>query len=319
MRTVPKVCVVMSLYNSGKYLREAIDSVLCQTLSDFEFIIIDDGSKDKGADVVRSYDDKRIRLIVQENAGLATALNRAIKLATSTFIARMDPDDICFPERLLRQYEYLQGHPEIMVVGSSAICIDEKGEELPMVSMKKHFEVGALSVPESPCIHPSVMFCRSAFEKAGGYSDKMRYGGEDAVLFNRILAFGEIANIPEALLYYRLSSSSMSQKSKRFNVLLRKVVCKEVEAELISVSEWADLAQEYSVPRSGESAYYLYVAKLFLNTNGNSATARGYLFKALHHCVWSLDAWMFLASSYVPMRWRTIVRPYFKVLKSRLR
>ena len=104
----PTVSVVMSLYNSQKYLREAIESVLCQTLSDFEFIIIDDGSKDDSADIVRSYNDVRIRLISQENLGLAAALNRGIQLAKSKLIARMDPDDICFPDRLLKQFEYLQ-------------------------------------------------------------------------------------------------------------------------------------------------------------------------------------------------------------------
>ncbi len=321
MKTTPKISIVMSLYNSGKYLREAIDSVLSQTLSDFEFIIIDDGSSDNGAAIVRSYDDSRIRLIIQENSGLAAALNKAIQLAKSKLIARMDPDDICFPERLSKQCEYLEQYPEVMALGSAAICIDLNGEVLPLISMKKHFEIGDQPMPESPCIHPSVIFRRSAFDKAGGYWNEMRFGGEDAVLFNEILSFGAIDNLPDPLIYYRLSPSSLSQKSKKFNAILREIIWNKVKGNQIEANGWVGLEQEYRSSERGDSAYHLYIAKLFLGAKGVGVNvkAREHLIKALQSNRSSLITWVYLASSYMPPAWRAILHSYFISYRSKVR
>jgi glycosyltransferase involved in cell wall biosynthesis len=316
INVAPKVSVVMSLYNSRKYLREAIDSVLCQTLSDFEFIIIDDGSKDDSANIVQSYNDARINLISQDNSGLAAALNRGVRLAKGALIARMDPDDICFPERLEKQYEYLHQHPGTMVVGSAARCINENGEELPIISMKMNFDVGELAIPESPCIHPTVMFRRSAFEKAGGYCGEMRYGGEDAVLFNKILSFGVIANLSDVLMYYRLSSSSMSQKSKAFNILLREVVLKKVRGNFIDADQWERLAQEYqnSSSKKRMCSLHFYIAKLFLGTDRDDGCfkARQHLLMALRSSPCSLNIWAYVISSYMPLAWRLSLNSYLK-------
>jgi len=122
-----KISVVMSVYNGEKYLREAIDSILSQTFHDFEFIIIDDGSNDGSAEVVRSYTDSRIRFVQQENRGLAAALNRGVLLARSGLIARMDQDDISMPDRFEKQYEYLQKHKEVVALGAAAVWIDVNG------------------------------------------------------------------------------------------------------------------------------------------------------------------------------------------------
>lgn len=321
MSPPPKISVVMSLYNSSKYLREAIDSVLNQTLSDFEFIIIDDGSSDNGTDIVQSYDDSRVRLIIQENAGLAAALNRAIQSSKSNLIARMDPDDICFPERLSKQYDYLQQHQEIMVLGSGARCIDENGDVLPVVTMKKHFDIGDQPMPESPCIHPSVIFRRSSYEKAGGYCNEMRFGGEDAVLFNKILSFGAIDNLSDELLYYRLSASSLSQKSKKFNSLLRKIVCKKVKGELLSTNEWDSLSKEYRHSKGDKSAYHLYIAKLFLGAkeSGANTKARHHLLMGLCHKPFLLSAWVYIASTYLPSSWWRLFYNYYKKYQNKLR
>ncbi len=180
----------------------------------------------------------------------------------------MDPDDICFPERLSKQCEYLEQYPEVMALGSAAICIDLNGEVLPLISMKKHFEIGDQPMPESPCIHPSVIFRRSAFDKAGGYWNEMRFGGEDAVLFNEILSFGAIDNLPDPLIYYRLSPSSLSQKSKKFNAILREIIWNKVKGNQIEANGWVGLEQEYRSSERGDSAYHLYIAKLFLGAKG---------------------------------------------------
>jgi len=310
--SAPRVSVIMSLYNSEKFLTEAIESVLAQTFSDFESIIIDDGSKDSSADIVESYQDSRIRLFHQKNSGLPAALNRAITEARSDIIARMDPDDVCLPGRLASQYEYLIEHPEVALVGSGATCVDEFGETLTHITMTPLFSSGEVSLPESPCIHPSVMFRRSAYEKAGGYPEIMRYGGEDAVLFNRILISGAVANLPEPLIMYRLSHTSMSHKSRRFNRLLRQLIRKEVFSEQVDEKELQQLSQEYRRSGSGRFGYQLYVGKLFLNSDDREEKARDYLINALKESPFSLHAWLCLLSSYMPFRWRLSLRSFLK-------
>lgn len=308
----PRVSVVMSLYNSKKYLVEAIDSVLNQTFSQFELIIVDDGSSDSGVDIVNSYSDPRILLITQKNRGLPAALNKAIEVARSDMIARMDPDDICLPERLIRQYDYLQQHPESVIVGSAATCIDEHGDRLADIKMTPFHGVGAVVLPESPCIHPSVMFRCSAFEKAGRYPEKMRCGGEDAVLFNRMISYGSIVNLPEPLILYRLHHSSMSHKSKRFNFLLRQLVIKEALEEPISTIERQQLMEEYRCSGSGQFGYHLYVGKLLLASEGDDGRVRSHLIKALQATPLSLHVLLYLLASYMPLAWRTALRSYLK-------
>jgi len=311
----PLVSVVMSLYNSERYLTEAMDSILAQTFTDFEFIIIDDGSKDRGADIVRSYEDPRIRCFWQENAGLPAALNFAVRNAQADVVARMDPDDICMPDRLAKQYNYLMHHPDVVIVGSNATCIDDTGNKLEDVQMRPFYATGEFSLPESPCVHPSVIFRRSAFERAGGYPERMRYGGEDAVLFNKMMTFGAISNIPEPLISYRLSHSSMSHKSREFNRLLREMVLKEVSGEAISNEDWQILADAYKHSASGHYGYYLYIGKLFLTSSGKESIARTYIIKALRNSPLSLHAWMCLAGSFIPEAWRAPIRSYLKNLK----
>ena len=122
---MPKVSVVMSVFNQEKYLPIAIESILNQTYTDFEFIIVNDGSNDSSNDIILGYKDKRIILIEQENTGLPVALNLAISKTKGDFIARMDSDDISHPSRLKKQLEHLKQNPEMDLIGSSVRIIDE--------------------------------------------------------------------------------------------------------------------------------------------------------------------------------------------------
>jgi len=114
-----QVTIIMPVYNGEVYLREAIDSILDQTLTDFEFLILNDGSSDHSVDIVRSYDDPRIRLVENEaNLGVVQTLNRGLDLANGTFIARMDCDDRSLRDRLARQVAFLDDHPEVGICGT---------------------------------------------------------------------------------------------------------------------------------------------------------------------------------------------------------
>ncbi|HAS7841575.1 TPA: glycosyltransferase family 2 protein, partial [Vibrio cholerae] len=116
----PKISVVMSVYNGEKYLGEAIDSILKQTFSDFEFIIINDGSTDKTLEIIKSYmkKDDRIVLVSRENKGLIVSLNEGLDLAKGQYIARMDADDISIKSRFEKQIEFLDSNPDIGVCGT---------------------------------------------------------------------------------------------------------------------------------------------------------------------------------------------------------
>jgi len=125
----PKVTVLMPVYNGERYLNEAVDSILGQTFTDFEFLIIDDASTDKTPEILRSYDDPRIRVVTnEENLGLSKSLNKGLALARGEFIARMDADDVSYPYRLQVQHEFMTQHPGAGVIGSWAEYIDRKGE-----------------------------------------------------------------------------------------------------------------------------------------------------------------------------------------------
>jgi hypothetical protein len=136
----------------------------------------------------------------------------------------------------------------------------------------------------------------------------MRFGGEDAVLFNKMLMFGAIANISEPLLYYRLTPTSMSQKSREFNKLLRIRVSQEVYGECICEDEKQALALAYKHPSGGDFGYYLYVGKLFLMHKKSAARARHYLLEALKRNMLSIHVWLCLFSSFIPLSWRDALR-----------
>ena len=128
---MPKVTVLMSVYNGEKHLREAIDSILNQTFGDFEFLIINDGSTDRTADILQSYQDSRIKIIHNEkNIGLTKSLNKGLKLAKGEYLARMDADDISYPNRLEVQYEYMEKNPNVGIVGSWNDVIDDIGNTI---------------------------------------------------------------------------------------------------------------------------------------------------------------------------------------------
>lgn len=120
---MPKISVIMPAYNAERYIREAIDSILRQTWSDFELIIIDDGSTDSTAAIIAEYTDNRIRFCPNaQNMGVAATLNRGLELACGAYIARMDADDISLPERFAKQAAYLDAHPDVTVCEQRSSC-----------------------------------------------------------------------------------------------------------------------------------------------------------------------------------------------------
>lgn len=205
----PPITVLMPVFNGEKYLGQAVESILDQTFSGFELLIIDDCSSDRSFDMIRSYRDSRIRLVQNNsNMGLIGTLNKGIELAAGSFIARMDQDDISMPERLGKQIAFMETHTEVAVCGCWAIEIDENGNRLG----KRETPVGRRMAKDywrpSPIIHPSA-FMRTAIARRYTY-DKDFIDAEDYELWLRIARDHRIDNIPEYLLYYRMNSSSIT-------------------------------------------------------------------------------------------------------------
>ena len=202
----PLVSVVMPVYNGEKFLSEAIESVLAQTFADFEFIIVDDGSSDRSAQIVRSYakSETRIRFIQQErNLGHADARNRGHELATGEYIAVMDCDDICLPRRLETQIDFLRRNPAIGALGAGAQAVAEDRRPLFKFDLPEEHALIALNLfVGSFLIHPTVMMRRETLESVGGYESSRRTA-VDTELWSRLIWRTRFANLPEQLLLYR--------------------------------------------------------------------------------------------------------------------
>lgn len=210
---MPRVSVLMSVFNGARYLRESVESIVSQTYADFEFIIVDDGSTDDSAQVLRSYQDPRIQVIFQNNCGLAAALNRGLAQARGEFVARQDQDDVSLPDRLASQVRYLDRKRDVALVGTGAQLVSADGS-LRQISRQLTDSVllrWALLFC-NPFIHSSVMIRRQALEEVGKYTtDPQRQPPEDYELWSRIALRWNVVNLPEPFLRYREVPGSMSR------------------------------------------------------------------------------------------------------------
>ncbi|MDQ3392690.1 MAG: glycosyltransferase [Bacteroidota bacterium] len=217
------VTVLMPVYNGEKYLREAIDSVLCQTYKEFEFLIINDGSSDGSLDIINSYNDPRIRLISNEkNIQLIATLNLGLKLAKGKYIARMDCDDVSYPERLQEQVNFMDTNPEIGISGTWYIRSDNNQLNQRPVS---HEEIKVFLIKGAAILHPTAIFRKELFDKHQLRFKSEYIHAEDYELWVRASALFKLANIPKPLLQYRKHPKQVSQSySKEQKETTRKIM-----------------------------------------------------------------------------------------------
>lgn len=203
----PKISIVMAAYNEEHHIARALDSLVAQTFVDWELIVINDGSTDATADIIRRYADNDSRIILvsnETNLQLSASLNKAIGLARADIVARADADDMNVPERLAKQYSYLQAHEEIDVLGTGAYLLDQTGTRVnTFCHPQTHAELKALPFLKIQFFHPSVMMRRRFFDMAGLY-DPRYPNAEDKEMWLRGLGAGcSYANLPEPLIEYR--------------------------------------------------------------------------------------------------------------------
>jgi glycosyltransferase involved in cell wall biosynthesis len=209
----PMISVLMPVYNAKRYVAEAVDSILGQTFRDFEFLIVDDGSTDGSLAILKRYaaHDARIRLWSGPNAGYVPRLNEMLALARGELIARMDADDVSFPDRFVRQVEFLRDHPDVDVVGGSQECIDSRGFLMTVFRPPQgHDEIQECALTGAgPISHPTVMMRRRAVLAVGGYREELM-PAEDFDLWLRMGERGLLANLPDVIIRYRMHDLSVS-------------------------------------------------------------------------------------------------------------
>jgi glycosyltransferase involved in cell wall biosynthesis len=278
--TKPKISVLMPVYNAEKHLVQAIESVLNQTFRDFELIMLDDGSTDNSLEIIKYYAsiDHRCKIYSRQNKGIILSRNELIGHAKAEIVANMDADDICLPLRLEKQYEYLQLHPECVVVTSPVTLIDDDGLTISKYwNHLTHEEIdqGNLAGGGAFICNPASTIRKAALIKAGEY----RLGfecAEDIDLFLRIAELGRIGVVPEVLFKYRqhLSSVGYAKSKKQFDSM-RLAVNEARLRRNMPLLEVSDISWEYDL-----SDVYAKWGWWALN-EGNLKTARKYGFKLL--------------------------------------
>ena len=219
---MPHVSVILPVYNGERTLEKAIDSILCQTLSEFELIVIDDGSEDKSSKLVNSYKDPRIQYVIKNHSGIAPSLNEGIRISCAKYIARMDADDLSHPKRLAKQYNYLEEHPEIDVLASNVRYTGSNVSEgfSYYVNWQNqlidHDDMRNNRFVDSPLVHPTVMVRKVAFEKYGNYRETD--GPEDFELWLRWMERGaKFSKLKEELLDWRDHDDRMTRTSSNYS------------------------------------------------------------------------------------------------------
>jgi glycosyltransferase involved in cell wall biosynthesis len=211
MTAEPLVSVIMSVFNGEQYLKSSVDSILEQTYSNIEFIIVNDGSSDGTFSILQGYTDPRVKRVDQtENIGLTRSLNHAIRECNGDFIARQDSDDISERGRLRAQLDYLGTHPGTAAVGTWALQIDEDGDEIGL--LKRETGTAAIAsrmAEENQFHHGSAMFRRSALEIVGGYREHFKYA-QDYDLFLRLALKFDLANLPTPMYRKRHTQDAVS-------------------------------------------------------------------------------------------------------------
>lgn len=224
----PLVSVIMPVYNSEKFLDEAIESILKQTYRNLEIIIVDDGAKDHSLAIIEKYAqrDNRIKYWTKENEGVAKTLNDCIGKANGKYWIRMDADDISYPERIRVQVNYMENHPDVTICGSYA---KENGKRLIKTVVDSE-SIKWYSFFWCPFIHPTVIMRAEMMKKQGLLYDNSQLA-EDYELWLRSIDKVICGNIPKPLLYYRVHSSNVSSDNvaarKKADHILKKKYCEE--------------------------------------------------------------------------------------------
>ena len=226
--STPSVSVVMAVYNGEPWLGEAVDSVLHQTLADLELIVVDDGSTDGTARVLDQRRDRRLVVLRQARGGQTAALNRGLRSARASFLARLDADDVALPDRLAQQLSFLATHPDVGLLGTACREIAPTGSVVrTLTPPADDATIRRRLIRANPFVHSSVMFRRSVLEAVGAYDESFAVA-QDYDLWLRMSRVTRLANLLEPLVLRRLAPGRLS--SARDSTRLRDEVVARLHA-----------------------------------------------------------------------------------------
>ena len=233
----PLVTVLMAVYNGEAYLEEAVESILAQTYQTIEFLIIDDASTDRSPEILQAYQDQRIKLLRNEaNLGLTESLNVGLAQAQGKYIARMDADDVSYPQRLAQQVAFLEIHPEIGLCGTWAMDLN-KGTQIPRIFPCDDQAIRFTLLKYNPFVHTSVMFRTQLIREHYLTYDTHFVYAQDYDLWTRMANYTKIANLPEFLVQYRIHNKQVTVgRFEQQEVYIQQVISRQLEKLAISVT-----------------------------------------------------------------------------------
>jgi glycosyltransferase involved in cell wall biosynthesis len=300
----PIITVLMPAYNAAGFIAQAVDSVLKQSFTDFELLVVDDGSVDDTATIVQSFKDERIRLLPLPHNGIAATLNKGLEAAKGRYIARFDADDICYPQRLQVQYDFLSVYPDFIICGCAADYITEEGDFVFTYQPPGFLYEDLLASYKNKCpfIHSGVMYVKDAIVQAGGYNEHA-HTFEDHLLWSQLLKTAKGCNLPEVLLRVRLNPQSVTiderWRPQRFN---------EIKANAIAsctISKQDGLALQQILQQQDNSvtklaAYHSLLGKKYLWDNFQPGSARAHIKKAIRIRPAGIKNYAFFLLSFLP-------------------
>lgn len=249
---IPQISIIMPVYNALEYLQQSIDSILQQTFTDFELIIVDDGSTDNSAEIISGYEDPRIHLILNGH-NFIQSLNIGITAAIGKYITRMDADDIMLPKRLQLQYEFMEHNPNVDISGSWMQSFGQR--EYLMRNATDHKGILCQAILHSPLYHPTIIMKRNIIHSfpvlnniSQFYNEKYTYA-EDYHCWIELIKMGFVfANLPEVLVKYRCSNSQVTViKQKEISACTFKIQNEYIEYVMESIvkkdNEYYDLLE----------------------------------------------------------------------------
>lgn len=297
MNQDPKVSVLMPVYNSEKYLAQAVESILTQTFTDFRLIAINDGSTDASEEILYSFKqkDERIQIISRGNVGLIDTLNEGLTYATGKYIARMDSDDIALPELFAKQIDFLDTHPDYVAVGERVLMIDEDNAPIRVANSNiNHEDIDRAHLQGLGTFpHSGSMIRRDAIQKIGGYRKEMEHA-EDIDLWLRLAEVGKLQNLPDVLFWYRLHLKSIGH-SKRARQIesTKKLILDAYHRRGLTPP-----INPYSESETEQSTVNIYQKwAWWALEGGHVSTARKYSFRSVFRQPFSFESWKILYCS----------------------
>lgn len=312
----PLVTVLLPAYNAGPYLREAVDSVLAQTFKDFELLVINDGSTDNTAEILASYDDPRMVVVHQQNMGLIKTLNKGLGLAKGKWIARFDADDVCYPERLQLQVDFLQQHPDYVLISSEADYMDEHGNYIFTYYFRNYEDddIKAYNFYMCPVIHSAATFLKQAVIDAGGYDDHA-ITFEDHMLWRKLGAYGKIMNMRQSLIKVRFNADSVTIDEKWRGKEFIELKHRSIQQGYVTPEDFETLKailKKQNFTEYKRAAYYTMIGKKYLWDNPDGAEARKNLRMAMRYYGKNPAVYIYYVFSFVPAALRKWLYKTFK-------